>query len=232
MENTVIQFNGVSKRYHLREMIFSKKDCFWALKDIGLSVERGEIIGLVGRNGAGKTTLMKLASSITAPTKGTVYVNGRVVSLLSIEGATNLLLTCRENIYLLCAIFGLKWSQIRGCFGNICRFAGLDDFLDMPLKRFSSGMISRLSFSIAVHMPSDIILMDEVLAITDAEFQHRCFAKLTEYKRSNKTMFISSHNLSDLQRICSRVIWLDKGSLVKDGMPEQVLKEYSRALGD
>jgi ABC-type polysaccharide/polyol phosphate transport system ATPase subunit len=226
MRSSMIELCSVSKRYHAKERLFSKADYFWALRDVSFKVNRGEALGLIGANGAGKTTIMRLISGITIPTRGEVSVNGRVVPLISMEGAVNSALTCRENIYLLCGLFGLSISQIKAEFKHIYEFAGLEKFLDMPLKHFSSGMISRLSFSIAAHIPAEIILIDEVLATGDKDFQEKCFAKMDEYKKQNKTIIFCSHHMEEVKKISVEVIWLDKGVIVKKGLADTVINEY------
>ncbi len=232
MINTVIEFKNASKRYHLREKLFSSRDYLWALRDISFTVAKGESVGLIGANGAGKTTVMRLVSSITRPTEGEVSVAGLVVPLISVEGAVDLTLTCRENIYLICALFGLNMADIRKETPEIIEFAGLRGFVDTQLKRLSRGMITRLSFSISVHVPADIMLIDEVLTLGDREFQDKCFTKINEYKRSGKTIIFVSHSMDDLRRICDRIIWFDKGRILNDGPKDTIIDEYSAAKED
>lgn len=226
-EKIAIRFDGVSKKYHLKELVFSSSDYFWALRNLSFDVRKGESLGLVGPNGAGKTTVMKLISAITVPTEGAVRISGKVVPLISIEGAINFALTCEENIYLLCAVLGLKLRDIKKRVGSILDFSNLNDFRDMQVKHFSSGMVARLSFSIAAFVTGDIIVIDEILATGDREFQEKCFAKIDEYKKSGKTIVFASHDAEELKKVCTRAIWIDKGKMVMSGDAKKVVGAYS-----
>ena len=223
---SAIEFRSVSKQYHKREFFFAKSDLFWAIKDVSFSVKKGETVSLIGPNGAGKTTIVKLISDITYPTKGSVRVKDRIVPLIGMAGCLNLLLNTQENIYLLTSILGLKKQSRKKAFDEIIEFSRLKDFLDMPIKKFSSGMRSRLSFSIAVHVPSDILLIDEVLAVGDQEFQGKCLDKIDEFKKIGKTILFVSHDMESIKKISNRVIWLDKGKIIEEGLPNKVIASY------
>lgn len=212
-----VVFEKTCKRFHKSEYYFSRSDYLWALNDVSFSVDRGEAVGITGPNGSGKTTLMRLIAGITRPTSGSVAVNGRVVPLIRVEGALNFNLSARENISLLAAVFGIKKKAVRKIFGDIVDFAGIRDMLDMQILKLSHGMISRLSFSIAVHIDSDILLIDEVLAVGDSSFQEQCFKKLSELKKQGKTIFFVSNDIESIKKACGRVIVMESGRIVSDG---------------
>ena len=226
---STIEFKSASKQYHKREFFFAKSDLFWAIKDVTFSVRQGETISLIGPNGAGKTTIVKLISKITYPTEGSISVRGRVVPLITMESCLNPFLNVRENTYLLMSIFGLKKRDRKKAFNEIIEFSELKDFLDMPIKKFSNGMITRLSFSIAVHVPSEILLIDEVLAVGDQQFQRKCLNKINAFKKVGKTIIFVSHDLENIKRISNRVIWLDKGRILEQGLPDRVITSYLKA---
>ncbi len=221
-----IELKNVAKQYHKREYYFSKKDIFWSLKDITFSVSKGEALGIIGANGAGKTTLMRIISGITVPTKGELNVRGRVVPLISVEGAFNFILTARENMLLLTIALGIDNRKRENVFQNIIEFSGIVDYLDMQVFKLSSGMISRFAFSIAAHVPSDILLIDEILAVGDEEFQNKCFKKIEQFKSENKTIIFVSHDLESVKNICQRVLWIDKGKIASEGSPDNVISQY------
>ena len=222
----VIEFKGVWKQYHKREFFFGKSDLFWAIKDISFSIKKGETVSLIGPNAAGKTTIVKLISKITYPTKGSILVKGKVVPLITIEGCLNPFLNVQENALLLISIFGLKKQEQKKAFSKIIDFSGLKDFLEMPIKKLSGGMRSRLSFSIAVHVPSDILLIDEVLAVGDQQFQGNCFQKIDQFKKEGKTIVFISHRMDNVKRISDRVIWVDKGKVRQVGPADTVISSY------
>ncbi len=225
-----IELKNISKRYHKREYYFSKSDFFWALKDVSFSVEKGETLGIIGPNGAGKTTLMRIISEITVPTEGELVVSGKVVPLITMEGALNLVLSARENMLLLTSALGIKRGMRKKIFQDILDFSGIADYVDMQVVKLSNGMVSRFAFSIATHVPSDILLIDEVLAVGDQEFQEKCFEKIRQFKKEGKTIIFISHDLESVKSICDRVIWLDKGKIAKEGFPEEVISEYIHFL--
>lgn len=190
------------------------KEEFWALKDINLEIQKGEVIGIIGHNGAGKSTLLKILSQITPPTTGEIRINGRVGSLLEVGTGFHPELTGRENIMLNGAILGMKKQEIIKKFDAIVEFAGIEKFLDTPVKYYSSGMYVRLAFSVAAHMEPDILIVDEVLAVGDAEFQKKCLGKMGAItKGEGKTILLVSHNLSSIQNLCTKCILLNKGKL-------------------
>lgn len=212
-----ISFEKVCKRFHKSEYYFGREDYLWALRDVSFSVDRGEAVGIAGPNGSGKTTLMRLIAGITQPTNGRVTVNGRVVPLIRVEGALNFNLSARENISLLAAVFGIRRRAVKDLFDGIVSFAGIGDMLDMQTLKLSHGMLSRLSFSIAVHIDSDILLIDEVLAVGDSNFQEQCFNKLAELKGKGKTIFFVSNDIESIKRTCGRIMTMEGGRIVNDG---------------
>ena len=201
----------------------------WALRDVDLDIAEGEVVGIVGRNGAGKSTLLKLLSEITGPTEGDITMRGRVASLLEVGTGFHPELTGRENIYLNGSILGMKRSQIRERFDDIVEFSGVKRFLDTPVKRYSSGMTVRLAFAVAAHLEPEILIIDEVLAVGDAEFQRRCLGKMRDVAGSGRTVLFVSHNLGAVQSLCSRAVLLQQGRLVADGDPESVIHQYLQA---
>lgn len=206
---------------------FEKKEDFWALKDVSLSVQKGEVIGIIGSNGAGKSTLLKILSQITPPTEGEIVLRGRVGSLLEVGTGFHPELTGRENIFLNGAILGMKKKEIAQKFDEIVEFAGIGKFLDTPVKYYSSGMYVRLAFSVAAHMEPDILIIDEVLAVGDAEFQKKCLGKMEDItKKEGRTILFVSHNMSAIQQLCPKSILLEKGRAVKVGLTEEIVSYY------
>ncbi|MBU6231452.1 MAG: ATP-binding cassette domain-containing protein [Patescibacteria group bacterium] len=200
---------------------------FWALRDINLSVEKGEVIGIIGHNGAGKSTLLKILSQITPPTEGEIVIRGKVGSLLEVGTGFNPELTGRENIFLNGAIIGMTRREIASKFDQIVKFAEVEKFLDTPVKYYSSGMYVRLAFSVAAHMEPDILLVDEVLAVGDAEFQRKCLAKMEEVTHQDgRTIVFISHNLSAVERLCQKTVLLNKGRIEKIGETREVINHY------
>src|SRR5690349_15842511 len=181
---------------------------FWALKDVSFEVKRGEVLGIIGRNGAGKTTLLKILSRITEPSEGRVTIKGRVASLLEVGTGFHPELTGRENIYLNGAILGMTRAEIRKKFDEIVAFAEVEKFLDTPVKRYSSGMYVRLAFAVAAHLEPEILVVDEVLAVGDAEFQRKCIGKMSEVADHGRTVLFVSHNLAAVELLCPRSIYL------------------------
>ena len=241
MAAPAIVLEGVGKRYRLgqlgprydtlREALLrgpsrAKPATFWALQDIDLEIEEGEIVGLIGRNGAGKTTLLRILSRITKPTVGTGELHGRVGSLLEVGTGFHPELTGRENVFLNGAVLGMRREEVRRKFDEIVDFAGVEAFIDTPVKRFSTGMYVRLAFSIAAHLEPEILLVDEVLAVGDAEFQKRSLGKMEEVGRSGRTVVLVSHSMPSISSLCERVLLLDSGRLVMDGPPERVVGHY------
>jgi lipopolysaccharide transport system ATP-binding protein len=204
----------------------AQREEIWALEDVSFEVTEGEVLGVVGRNGAGKSTLLKLLTRITTPTKGRAEIRGRVGSLLEVGTGFHPELTGRENVYLNGAILGMKRREITRKFDDIVEFAGISKFIDTPVKRYSSGMYVRLAFSVAAHLEPEILLVDEVLAVGDAEFQRRCLGRMEDYSASGRTVLFVSHNMAAIAQLCSRVLWLDSGRVLKDGPSTQSVAEY------
>jgi ABC-type polysaccharide/polyol phosphate transport system ATPase subunit len=251
MTTTVIQAEGLSKRYQrgalsapelLRETLartlrspwaaFQRKkpDTFWALKDVSLHVCEGEVMGLVGRNGSGKTTLLKILSRITRPTEGWAEIHGRVGSLLEVGTGFHPELTGRENTFLSGAILGMSKQEITRKFDEIVAFAELEKFIDTPVKHYSSGMFVRLAFAVAAHLEPEILLVDEVLAVGDINFQKKCLGKMGDVAKAGRTVVLVSHQMNQIRRLSHRVVWLDDGQLRMDGVPHQVLAAYESSM--
>lgn len=208
--------------------ILPEKEEFWALKDINLQIQEGDRVALLGRNGAGKSTLLKLLSRITEPTKGRIKVQGRVTSLLEVGTGFHPDLTGRENILLNGAIMGMSYKEIKKKFDAIVAFADIEKFLDTPLKRYSSGMYMRLGFAIAAHLDSEIMIVDEVLAVGDAQFQEKCLKKMDEIGSQHRTILFVSHNVSNVLALCNKGIFLDKGEVQAFEPIEQCVSRYIR----
>jgi len=205
-------------------------DVIWALRDVSFEVKRGEVVGIIGRNGAGKSTLLKVLSRITEPTSGRALVRGRVGSLLEVGTGFHPELTGRENIYMNGTILGMTKAEIDRKFDKIVDFSGVDKFLDTPVKRYSSGMQVRLAFAVAAHLDPEILIVDEVLAVGDAEFQKKCLGKMESVSQQGRTVLFVSHNLPAVRRLCTRGILIDKGSVVVDAAVEATLQRYVRQL--
>ena len=198
----------------------------WALKNVGFEVKEGEIVGVIGRNGSGKSTLLKILSRITAPTEGRIQICGRVSSLLEIGTGFHPELTGRENIYLNGAILGMRRAEIDRKFDEIVDFSGVEKFLDTPVKRYSSGMSVRLAFAVAAHLEPEILLVDEVLAVGDAEFQKKCLGKMSDVASGGRTVLFVSHNMGAIRTLCGRVIVMERGRTEFDGPAERAILEY------
>ncbi len=249
--DSVIKFNNISKKYRIRHRRvqgntsvpvknsnwtrfipfirngkFSKED-FWALKDVSFEIKRGETVGIIGPNGAGKSTILKLLTGITRPAKGNVTVNGRVGALIEVGAGFHPELTGRENIYLNASIMGMKKKEIDEKFDEIIEFAALEQFIDTPVKRYSSGMYVRLGFSVAAHTDPEILLIDEILAVGDKAFQRKSFEKLNQFKRDGKTFVLVSHSLFQVENICDRAIYLNQGQIVEQGDVKTVISRYT-----
>jgi lipopolysaccharide transport system ATP-binding protein len=202
---------------------------FWALKDISFEVPEGESVGIIGRNGAGKSTLLKILSRITEPTEGRARIRGRVASLLEVGTGFHPELTGRENVFLNGAILGMTKALIIKRFDDIVGFAGVEKFLDTPIKHYSSGMHVRLAFAVAAHLEPEILIVDEVLAVGDFEFQNRCLKKMENVARGGRTVLFVSHNMNAIHRLCSRVILLEQGAITMDGAPGPVIEVFLKA---
>jgi lipopolysaccharide transport system ATP-binding protein len=202
----------------------------WALDDVSFDVQRGEVLGIIGRNGAGKSTLLKLLSRITYPTSGSLQVSGRVASLLEVGTGFHEELTGRENIFLNGSILGMKKREIERRLDEIIAFSGVEAFIDTPIKRYSSGMRLRLGFAVAAHLSPDILLVDEVLAVGDADFQKKCLNAMDDLRSGGRTVLFVSHNMAAVESLCRRCIWIDAGRIRADGDARTVVAEYMRTF--
>jgi lipopolysaccharide transport system ATP-binding protein len=205
----------------------SSSETFWALKDVSFEVKQGEVVGIIGRNGAGKSTLLKILSRITEPTSGQAKIYGRVGSLLEVGTGFHPELTGRENIFLNGAILGMNRAEIRARFDEIVAFAEIDKFLDTPVKRYSSGMYVRLAFAVAAHLDPEILLVDEVLAVGDAEFQKKCLGKMKDISKGGRTVVFVSHNLAAVSSLCETAIWLAQGKVSSIGLASAQVANYA-----
>ena len=251
MNEVAIRVQGIGKQYRLgavRERYSTLRDqvlrwtspkhwlrprptsAFWALKDVSFEVNRGDVVGIIGRNGAGKSTLLKILSRITEPTEGEADIHGRVGSLLEVGTGFHPELTGRENIYLNGAILGMKRAEITRKFDEIVAFAEVERFIDTPVKHYSSGMFMRLAFAVAAHLEPEVLVVDEVLAVGDAEFQKKCLGKMGDVARAGRTVLFVSHNLSSVQTLCERVIRLHAGKVVGDGAARDEIAAYLKTL--
>jgi ABC-type polysaccharide/polyol phosphate transport system ATPase subunit len=243
-----IEVAGVGKRYtvggrqgarlltevlanRLRGRGGGKGEDFWALQEVSFTAATGELIGIIGRNGAGKTTLLRILARITAPTTGVARVRGRLSALLDVGTGFHDELTGRENVFLSGAILGLTRRDVRARFDQIVAFSGVERFLDTPLKRYSAGMRLRLAFAVAAHLEPDVLVIDEALAVGDAEFQRRCLGRMEDLQRSGRTVVFVSHDLGAVGRLCDRTLWLDQGRVRFDGPTHEALRRYFEAVG-
>ena len=219
---------GTKQLLRRRGIKDKRRDELWALRDISFEVRQGEIIGIIGRNGAGKSTLLKILSRITEPTTGKIHIKGRVASLLEVGTGFHPELTGRENIYLNGAILGMTRAEIQRKFDEIVDFAEVERFLDTPVKRFSSGMYVRLAFAVAAHLEPEILVVDEVLAVGDAEFQKKCLGKMSDAsQREGRTVLLASHQMNAVERLCSRALLIDKGRLrMESADVRSVIRSY------
>lgn len=248
-EEPIIEVKHLSKQYNIgvdttyktlsesftsavKHPLKTLKDCrrpnntFWALKDVNFEVERGEVLGIIGRNGAGKSTLLKILSRITYPTEGEVRMRGRVGSLLEVGTGFHQELSGRENIYFNGSILGMKKREIDEKFDEIVKFSGVEKFLDTPVKRYSSGMQVRLAFSVAANLDPEILVVDEVLAVGDAAFQKKCLGKMSEVAEGGRTVLFVSHNMGAVQNLCQRCILLNEGHIITNGKTADVISQY------
>lgn len=231
------QIGGEHKRYHtLRESLMSpfrksgKLREHWALKDVTFNVSEGDSVGIIGRNGAGKSTLLKILSRITPPTEGEVLLEGRVASLLEVGTGFHQELSGKENIFLNGSILGMKANEIRQRFDEIVDFAGVEKFIETPIKYYSSGMQLRLAFSVAAFLEPEILIIDEVLAVGDAEFQKKCIGKMNEVSRSGRTLLFVSHDMNSVLSLCEKAVLLADGRVKKIGTAREVVTEYSMSV--
>ncbi len=241
-----LEFNHVSKKYKVQadeptadgaghplvrklQRLRRRSEEFWAVRDVSFQVKRGEALGIIGHNGAGKSTILKLLSSITAPTSGKITINGRLSALIEVGSGFHPELSGRENVFLSGSILGMRRREIAAKLDSIVEFAGVRQFIDTPVKRYSSGMYVRLGFAIAAHLDPDILLLDEVLAVGDAAFQAKCIQRIKELEAAGTTIVFISHDLGAVERLCQRVMLMRNGQIVTEGRPADVIKEYHRA---
>jgi lipopolysaccharide transport system ATP-binding protein len=253
MGAVAIRAEGLGKRYRIgeRERYLALRDALvrwakaparllgrraqedshiWALKDVSFEVPQGEAVGIIGRNGAGKTTLLKILARVTDPTEGYAEGRGRVGSLLEVGTGFHPELTGRENVFLSGAILGMSRRDIQRRFDEIVQFAGVERFIDTPLKRYSAGMQTRLAFAVAAHLEPDILLVDEVLAVGDIEFQRKCLGKMEEVGREGRTVIFVSHQMNQIRRLCQRVLWMEAGHILQQGPAEKLIAAYEAAM--
>lgn len=242
-DNAIIVKN-VYKRFkwvHNKPLTLKERLVFWknksdvtyneVLKNINLDIKKGESVALIGVNGSGKSTLLKLMTKIIYPNSGQIKTNGKLTSLLELGAGFHMDFTGRENIYFNASIFGLTAAEIDARINDIIEFSELGDYIEAPVRTYSSGMYMRLAFSVAINVDADILLIDEILAVGDQHFQEKCFAKLEELKRSGKTIVIVSHSLDSVKQLCDRAIWLYQGEIRKDGNTKEVIDEYLKVCG-
>lgn len=241
-QNNAIEVRDMSKYFIVdkeKSKTAKEKILFWkknaakkhqVLKDVNLDIKKGETVALIGTNGSGKSTLLKLMTKIIFPNKGTVQTNGKLTSLLELGAGFHIEFTGRENIYFNASIFGLTRKEIDARIEEIIEFSELGEFIDSPIRTYSSGMYMRLAFSIAINVDADILLIDEILAVGDQHFQDKCFAKLEQLKETGKTIVIVSHDLKTIESLCDRVVWIYKGEFRLDGPPKYVIEKYLEQL--
>lgn len=239
LKNVSMKFNlGVEKDNSLK-MIFinlftprkkKKKDYFWALKDIDFRINKGDVVGIIGANGAGKSTLLKVVSGVYKPTTGTVEVNGKISPMIELGAGFDPELTARENIYLNGAILGYSKEFLEQKFDEIVEFSELKDFLDVPVKNFSSGMVAKLAFSISTIVDPEVLIVDEILSVGDIKFQEKSKNKMMSMIEGGTTVLYVSHSIDSIKELCSKVIWLDHGKIVKMGNAKEICDEYYKKL--
>lgn len=223
---------GGWRRWLSWRRIGTRVEELWALRDVAFRAQPGEVLGIIGRNGSGKSTLLKVLSRIVAPTTGRAIIRGRVGSLLEVGAGFHPELTGRENVFLSGAVLGMSRAEVRACFDEIVDFAEIERFLDTPVKRYSSGMYVRLAFAVAAHLRTEIMIVDEVLAVGDARFQKRCLGKMNDVVREGRTVLFVSHNLGSVRELCSRGLLLDGGRVRADGPVDDVLARYIESIAD
>lgn len=224
--------SGLRRAFRRDDQAHSRLRDLWALRDINLEVRQGEVLGLIGRNGAGKSTLLKVLSRITEPTTGVAWIRGRVGSLLEVGTGFHGELSGRENVYLNGAILGMRKREIDARFDEIVAFSEIEQFIDTPVKRYSTGMSVRLAFAVAAHLEPEILLVDEVLAVGDAAFQRKCLGKMGDVAHQGRTVLLVSHNMAAIQALASRVVLLDHGHVVYEGPPEEAVRRYLAQVED
>lgn len=243
----IITLEQVSKRYRLSQLgskslreelarLFNRngkpdKEEFFALRDVNIEIEQGEAVGFIGPNGSGKSTILKLLARIIYPTYGKITVRGSVASLIEVGAGFHPELTGRENVFLYGSIMGMRQADVRAKFDRIVEFAEIEQFIDTPVKRYSSGMYVRLGFAVAAHINPHVLLVDEVLAVGDATFQHKCQARIEELRLGGMTIIFVSHDMTAVERLCNRVFFLQQGQVQAEGPPREVIAGYYEAIG-
>jgi lipopolysaccharide transport system ATP-binding protein len=245
---SILEVQNISKKYQIKHLaggylslrermlnIFKREDeveDFWALQDISFQIQPGDAVGIIGRNGAGKSTLLKILSKITHPTKGKIITRGRIASLLEVGTGFHPELTGRENVFFNGSLLGMKRKEIQEKFDEIVSFSGTEKFLDTPLKHFSSGMQLRLAFSVAAFLDPEILVIDEVLAVGDAEFQKKCLGKMEDVSKSGRTILFVSHNMAAVENLCKRAIFLDQGKVLQESDVHTVIQSYQASFSN
>lgn len=235
----VVSAENLGKRYWLQQTVSStlqqtlvevvrgvRSTPFWALQNVSFSIGPGESIGLIGGNGAGKTTLLRLMCGLGRPTTGHIRLRGRVAALLDLGSAFHPHLSGRQNLYVSAIVSGRRRREVKSMFDSIIDFAEMRDFIDQPMRTYSSGMRMRLAFSIAIHVDPAVMIVDEVLAVGDAHFQEKCLSRIESFRRSGKTLLLVSHSMEIIRSFCTRAIWLQRGSLIGDGPVDQIIDQY------
>ncbi|EEY35365.1 ABC transporter ATP-binding protein [Pseudoleptotrichia goodfellowii] len=240
----MIELKNVSLKYNLnKESILSLKEymikflkrklnyeIFWAVKNVDLKIEKGEVLGIIGYNGAGKSTLLKIISGIIQPTEGKVNVDGKIAPLIELGAGFDFELTARENVFLNGLILGYNKSFIKENFSKIMEFAEIEDeFIDIPLKNFSSGMVARLGFAVSTAIKPDILIVDEILSVGDFKFQEKSLNKIKEMMQDETTVIMVSHSIEQIEKLCTKVVWLENGTIKKIGMPDEICTEYKNS---
>ena len=245
MSDPVISLNGIGKRYILHKqkpflaaelldrliLRRDRRESFWALKDVNLSVNAGDAVVFIGANGAGKSTLLGIIAGTIRPTTGQVAIRGRIGALLELGAGFHQDLTGRENIYLNASLLGLNRREVDERYERIVEFSGLDEFIDVPLRNYSSGMQMRLGFSVAIHIDPDIVILDEVFAVGDVEFQAKCIERIRALKKAGKTMLFVTHSVQYVSEFCNRAVWLHHGAVMAEGHPAEVLIAHETYAG-
>ena len=243
MKEIMIKVDHVSMRFHLasekidgikeylirslkKKIVYNE---FWALKDVSFDVHRGEALGIIGLNGSGKSTLLKIIAGVLKPTKGTRSVRGNVAPLIELGAGFDFDLTAKENVFLNGSLLGYSREYLESYYDDIVEFSGLSQFMDVPVKNFSSGMVSRLAFSIATIGQPDVLIVDEVLSVGDHQFQQKCEARIHQMKENGTTILFVSHSMNQVKALCNKIVWLEKGEVKKIGEPEDICAEYERA---
>lgn len=241
IENVSMRFNlGIEKGFSIKQGFIDffdpksrkkkkelkKKNMFWALKNISFHIDKGEVVGLIGSNGAGKSTLLKVVSGVMKPTKGKIQVNGAISPMIELGAGFDDELTARENIFLNGSILGYKKELLEEKFDEIVEFSELKDFLDVPIKNFSSGMVAKLAFSIATIVDPEILIVDEILSVGDIKFQEKSKKKMMELIKGGTTVLYVSHSLESIEKLCTKVVWLEHGEIIDIGKPSKICREY------